>query len=352
MKILSVVGARPQFIKLSPLSRAIRKNFQEKIVHTGQHFDEEMSKLFFHQMEIPLPDYNLGLGGGTHAEQTGKMLIALEEVMLKEKPDMVLVFGDTNSTLAGSLAAAKLLIKTIHIEAGLRSFNRTMPEEINRIITDHTADYLFAPTKTAVNNLSNEGLINKTYLTGDIMVDSLNQNIEKAIQSSNIIYELNLTSEDYYLLTLHRPYNVDDSKNLEFLLQKISDLGKKIVFPVHPRTRKVIVENRIKISDNIKIIKPVGYLDFLRLEQSAAKIITDSGGIQKEAYILKKPCITLRTETEWLETIYEGWNILLLPNDDNFCEKIINFNPISKQNDIFGNNVTEKMVKYIFELIN
>lgn len=359
MKIISIVGARPQFVKLAPLCVMLNEKRQTSndkidhlILHTGQHFDEQMSKLFFEQLEIPKPDYNLGIRGGTQAEQTAKMLIGIEEVLLNEGPDIVIVFGDTNSTLAGSLSAVKLGIKTIHIEAGLRSFNRSMPEEINRIVSDHTADYLFAPTQTAVDNLTKEGLNAKTFLTGDIMVDSLLGNLGKAEKYSRIIDELNIKSKDYYLLTLHRPYTVDDPVNLKLILEKLSELGKQLIFPVHPRTKKVIEENKIKVSDNIKIIKPVGYLDFIKLEQGAEKIITDSGGIQKEAYILKKPCITLRPETEWVETVKDGWNILLMPSEDNFGKIILVFNPTTKQNDIFGSNVAEKMVTKILEILN
>lgn len=359
MKIISIVGARPQFVKLAPLCVMLNEKRQTSndkidhlIIHSGQHFDEEMSKLFFEQLEIPKPDYNLGINSGTQAEQTAKMLIRIEEVLLKEKPDLVIVFGDTNSTLACALAAVKLGIKTLHIEAGLRSFNRSMPEEINRIISDHTSDYLFAPTQTALDNLTKEGLSAKTFLTGDIMVDSLLGNLGKAEKYSRIIDELNLKSNDYYLLTLHRPYTVDNPENLKLILEKLSALGKQIIFPVHPRTKKVIEENKIKVSDNIKIIKPVGYLDFIKLEQGAEKILTDSGGIQKEAYILKKPCITLRPETEWVETVKDGWNILLMPKEDNFEKMILDFVPAAKQNDIFGSNVSLKMVEKIRALLH
>lgn len=359
MKIISIVGARPQFIKLAPLVRAIAQlpinnlqfTIEHLILHTGQHFDEEMSKLFFEQLEIPEPDYNLGISGGTQTEQTAKMLIGIEQVIIKEKPDLVIVFGDTNSTLAGSLAAVKLGIKTVHIEAGLRSFNRSMPEEINRIISDHTSDYLFAPTDTADRNLKREGLEKLTYFTGDIMVDSLLGNLGKAEKYSRIIDELALKFKDYYLLTLHRPYTVDDPANLKLILEKLSHLDKQIVFPVHPRTKKIIEYNKIQVSKNIRVIKPVGYLDFIKLEQSSEKILTDSGGIQKEAYILKKPCVTLRPETEWVETVSEGWNILVLPDDKDFSKKILDFNPSSKQNDIFGSNVANKMANKIIELI-
>ncbi len=353
MKIISVVGARPQFIKLAPLSREIRKDFEEKIIHTGQHFDEEMSKLFFEQLEIPLPDYNLGIAGGNHGEQTGKMLIALEEVLLKESPALVIVFGDTNTTLAGALSAAKLQIKCLHVEAGLRSFNRAMPEEINRIVADHTSDYLFAPTQTAINNLKNEGLKKKTFLSGDIMVDSLANNLEKATKYSNIIDELHLKPASYYLLTLHRPYNVDDPDNLALLLSKLSEIKEQIVFPIHPRTRQIIGNNKIKIPGNILTIKPAGYLDFINLELNANKIITDSGGIQKEAYLLKKPCITVRPETEWVETVEAGWNRLVGLDSEKLADTIEKFNPTGEQKPIFGEfSVAEKMVNILRNFLN
>ena len=351
MKILSIVGARPQFIKLAPLSEQIRRHFPEIIVHTGQHFDEEMSDLFFRQLEIPYPDYNLGIAGGNHGEQTGRMLISLEEVMLKEKPDLVIVFGDTNSTLAGSLAAAKLNIPAVHVEAGLRSFNRTMPEEINRIVSDHTCDHLFAPTATARQHLINEGLGEKTHLSGDIMVDALQINRSKA-QERPFPLPDGAVSDGYYLLTLHRPYTVDDPKNLALLLGKLSNLRQDIVFPVHPRTRQVIENNGIVLSGNIHLIKPQGYLDFIRLEMQSRKIITDSGGIQKEAYILQKPCITIRPETEWVETVEDGWNILLLPTAPDFEERIQSFQPANPQREAFGSNVAEKMLDLIKRILH
>jgi UDP-GlcNAc3NAcA epimerase len=351
MKIISIVGTRPQFIKLAPLNQALIDDhsleFIHKIIHTGQHSDNEMSNLFFEQLEIPEPEYNLEISGGNHGSQTGKMLIGLEEVIIKEKPDLVIVFGDTNSTLAGSLVVAKLSIKSVHIEAGLRSFNKSMPEEINRIVTDHISDILFAPTNTAMKNLKTEGLVKKAFLTGDIIVDSLARNILKAKQLSNIIEILKLESGKYYLVTLHRPYTVDNPNNLSLILNKLSSLENEIVFPVHPRTRLIIENNNLDISSNIKLIKPVSYLDFLNLEQSAKKIITDSGGIQKEAYILKKPCITIRPETEWIETVEEGWNILIQPNDLDFCDRVVNFNPVSKQKDVFGSDVALKMVSQL-----
>ena len=348
MKIISIVGARPQFIKLAPLSKKLRKHHEELIIHTGQHFDHEMSDLFFNQLQIPNPDYNLGISGGDHGEQTGTMLISLENVVSREEPDLILVFGDTNTTLAGSLVAVKLGIKTIHIEAGLRSFNRSMPEEINRIVSDHVSDFLFAPTSTAMKNLKKEGLYSKSHLTGDIMVDSLLGNIERIKNGFNILEDLNLKADNYYLLTLHRPYNVDDQENLALILQKLSKLNEKIIFPVHPRTRQIINKNGMDIPKNILLIKPASYLNFINLEVNSKKIITDSGGIQKEAYILKKPCITLRSETEWVETVEAGWNLLLNPvKETKLAEKIESFEPCGSYKDLFGENVADKMVELI-----
>jgi UDP-N-acetylglucosamine 2-epimerase len=348
-KILSIVGARPQFIKLFPLSKALREHYEEIIVHTGQHFDKEMSDLFFHELEIPEPNLNLNINKGNHGEQTGKMLIELEKVMLEEKPDLVIVFGDTNTTLAGALNAAKLHIPALHIEAGLRSFNRSMPEEINRVMSDHAADYLFAPTKTAMENLHNEGLENKAFLTGDIMVDSLKAILEKA-RKKDTLTKLKLP-HSYYLMTLHRPYNVDDPVRLQLIFDKLAGLDKPVVFPAHPRTRNIIEQNNINIPKTIQLIKPQGYLDFINLQTHCEKILTDSGGIQKEAYIQKKPCLTIRPETEWTETVEDGWNLLVNPENEEFAEKIEKFHPTQEQSEIFGTNVTERMMGVISERI-
>jgi len=342
MKIISIVGARPQFVKLGPLSRELRKDHEEVIIHTGQHYDHEMSTLFFEQLEIPKPDINLEIGSDKHGAQTGKMLEGLENEMLKISPDLVLSFGDTNSTLAACLAASKLNIASLHIEAGLRSFNRSMPEEINRIVADHTADLLFAPTSLAVNHLSNEGLANKTVLTGDIMADSVEfvQSKIKGNKHSNY---------PYFLLTLHRPYNVDDPKRLSLLFSQLAQLNNQVIFPIHPRTKKVIESGSIKIPDNFKLIPPQGYIEFQSLVKFAEKIITDSGGLQKEAYIAAKPCITLRSETEWVETIEAGWNILLDIEDNQLVNKINSFQPDAKHPDLYGRNVATKMAKEIMD---
>ena len=345
MNIISIVGARPQFIKLAPLSKKIREFCNEIIVHTGQHYDSEMSGDIFRDLNIPNPDYNLDINNGSHGEQTGRMMIELEKVLKKHSPVLVIVFGDTNSTLAGSLVASKLKIKIVHVESGLRSFNNEMPEEINRIVSDHTSNYLFAPTQNAMENLKNEGLSDISYLTGDIMVESMAENIKRAKKLSNIKDKLKIKSE-YFLLTLHRPYNVDDSEKLKIILNNLNNLEIPIIFPVHPRTQQNISKNNIQYS-NVVFSKPLGYIDFLSLLSGAKKIITDSGGIQKEAYLRKKPCITIRPETEWIETVEDGWNILCDPLSLDFIDKIDSFNPTNPQTDIFGKNVATKMSEII-----
>ncbi len=345
MKVMSVVGARPQFIKLGPLAREIEKDFEHIIVHTGQHYDHEMSNLLFEQLEIPSPQSNLGIGSGGHGEQTGRMLKELEQEMLHHRPALVITFGDTNSTLAACLAASKIEIPSVHVEAGLRSFNRSMPEEINRIIADHTAELLFAPTSEAFKHLQREGLEDKTIVTGDIMVDSL-KFIQRKVKSNEY------TGKPYYLLTLHRPYNVDDISNIKSLFSQLSQLDEEIVFPIHPRTRKIIDESDLILPKNLKIISPQGYLEFQSLVKYSLKIITDSGGLQKEAYIAGKPCITLRPETEWVETVVSGWNTLMDINDEYLSEKIAEFNPVNSRPDLYGNNVAYKMKNEIKNLID
>jgi UDP-N-acetylglucosamine 2-epimerase (non-hydrolysing) len=352
MKIISIVGARPQFIKCSPVSKELRKNHQEILVHTGQHYDDEMSKLFFDELHIPKPDYNLGVGSGLHGEQTGKMLIKIEKILLDEKPDFVLIYGDTNSTVAGALAAAKLHIPIGHVEAGLRSFDRFMPEEINRIVSDHVSDILLAPTATAVKNLQDEGISKGVYNIGDVMYDALLENISIAEQKSSISSKLNVKAKDYLLATLHRPSNTDEKKNLSAILSAFSKIDKTIVFPVHPRTMKFIKTYNLidKISKNVIITKPLGYLDFIFLEKNASKILTDSGGIQKEAYLLKVPCITLRESTEWIETVRDGWNVLVGASEQNIVNAVHSFSPKNKQKEYFGNGDASKKIKEILEM--
>ncbi len=346
MKIFSIVGARPQFIKLAPLSAKLAGLHEEYIVHTGQHYDYAMSEKIFLDLGIRKPDIHLNTGSGTQAFQTGEMLVKLEAAMLEKKPDIIIVFGDTNSTLAAVIAGSKLNIPIIHIEAGLRSYNRTMPEEINRVVADHVSQYLFVPTQNAADILKNEGLEKNTYFTGDIMVDTMKNNIKIALQQSTVIQNLSLQNQQFNLLTLHRNYNVDNSDILEHILNELGDLEEKIIFPVHPRTRKML-NSSYRMPENIFLTEPQGYLDFIALEHASKRIITDSGGIQKEAYILRKPCVTLRTETEWIETVEEKWNCLINPNDKLIASKIAGFKVPENQKEIFGNDVAQKMVNII-----
>ena len=347
MKIAQVVGARPQFIKLAPLSRLVREKHEEIIIHSGQHYDIQMNDVFFQDMLIPAPDYNLDVGSGTQAQQTAEILEALEPVLIEEKPDWVLVYGDTNTTLAGALAATKLGLKTAHIEAGLRSFNRSMPEELNRIVADHLSDLLFCPTDAAMNNLAKEGLAERAYLVGDIMTDSLKLGLEMAKDNSDILNELTLNPGTFLLLTLHRPYNVDDPKLLSLILSGLNSLNKLIVFPVHPRTRNILCQIEPDKFNNIRFIEPLSYLDFLTLMQASEMILTDSGGIQKEAYIIGKLCITLRPETEWIETVKTGWNILLPPQSKEFPEKILSVSKPLIHPPLFGSDVSQKILSVL-----
>lgn len=347
MKIAQVVGARPQFIKLAPLSRLVREKHEEIIIHSGQHYDIQMNDVFFQDMLIPAPNYNLDVGSGTQAQQTAEILEALEPVLIEEKPDWVLVYGDTNTTLAGALAAAKLGLKTAHIEAGLRSFNRSMPEELNRIVADHLSDLLFCPTEAAMNNLAKEGLAERAYLVGDIMTDSLKLGLEMAKDNSDILNELTLNPGTFLLLTLHRPYNVDDPKLLSLILSGLNSLNKLIVFPVHPRTRNILCQIEPDKFNNIRFIEPLSYLDFLTLMQASEMILTDSGGIQKEAYIIGKLCITLRPETEWIETVKTGWNILLPPQSKEFPEKILSVSKPLIHPPLFGSDVSQKILSVL-----
>jgi UDP-N-acetylglucosamine 2-epimerase (non-hydrolysing) len=349
MKIVSIVGARPQFIKASVVSRGIREKFKEILCHTGQHYDYEMSKVFFDQLRIPEPEYNLGVGSEYQGEQTGKMLTEIEKVLLKEKPDFVLVYGDTNSTIAGALAAVKMHIPVGHVEAGLRSFDKSMPEEINRILTDHSSDFLFAPTQTAVNNLKREDITKGVYLTGDVMYDVLLNNL-KIAEKSDILKKIGIKPGKYLLTTIHRQSNADNKENLSNILEALSETDKKFVFPIHPRTEKMINQYKLKnkIGKNIIITKPVGYFDFLWLQKNSLKILTDSGGIQKEAYLLKIPCITLRENTEWVETINDGWNILVGSNKKRILNAINNFKPTHIQKKVFGDgNASKKIIKIL-----
>jgi UDP-N-acetylglucosamine 2-epimerase len=309
MKVVTVLGARPQFIKAAPVCHALKKAGHEEIlVHTGQHYDANMSDVFFTELNVPAPTVNLHVGSGSHGKQTGEMLAKVEEILLQHRPDKVLVYGDTNSTLAGALAACKLEIPIAHVEAGLRSFNRSMPEEHNRVLTDHCSDLLFCPTQTAVDHLANEGIVEGVHRVGDTMFDAVLSFRGIARQKSDAMKRFGLKSKDFYLATLHRPYNTDDPVALASAMKGLGSLARKVLFPVHPRTRPKL--GGLKLAPNIQICDPLGYLDMLLLQEEAKAVLTDSGGVQKEAFFLKTPCITLRTETEWVETVKAGWNIV------------------------------------------
>lgn len=313
MKIMTVLGARPQFIKAVSVSKALQEaGHHHFIVHTGQHYDYDMSQVFFEELELSPANINLGIGSGNHGHQTGLMLDGIEKQLLAEKPDWVIVYGDTNSTLAGALAAVKLQIKLAHVEAGLRSYNRSMPEEINRVLTDHCADLLFCPTQTAVNNLANEGIVHGVHQVGDTMHDAIRTFATIAQERSTALKTYGLTPKQYLLTTIHRASNTEFKHNLENIFSALEASKETVVLPLHPRTQAAIERMKIKIDEypNIKVIEPQGYLDMLMLEQNARMILTDSGGIQKEAYWLRVPCVTLREETEWVETVNLGWNIL------------------------------------------
>jgi UDP-GlcNAc3NAcA epimerase len=349
MKIVSIIGARPQFIKSAAVSRALKKyknNFEhvkEIIVHTGQHYDKNMSADFFEELQIPQPDYNLEVGSGRHGEQTGLMLARIEEVLLKENPDWVIIYGDTNSTVAGALASTKLHIKTAHIEAGLRSYNRKMPEEINRLVSDLISDVLFAPTQNAMDILRKEGFGEKSIFTGDVMYDSFLFNKELAQKR----YKLEkLTSlKKYYLATIHRPENTDNLNRLQNIFTAFSKLDLPVILPLHPRTKKIIT--KINFSDNVVILDPVGYLEMILLLKNCKKVLTDSGGLQKEAYFTGKACITLRDETEWIETLENNWNFIVGDNIDLIMEKI-SCADFGKRGDYFGDgNSAYKTLKFL-----
>ncbi|WML46109.1 non-hydrolyzing UDP-N-acetylglucosamine 2-epimerase [Neobacillus sp. PS3-40] len=350
MKIITVLGARPQFIKAAPVSRVLREKHTELIVHTGQHYDSNMSEIFFEELHIPKPDYNLAVGSGNHGKQTGEMLQKIEEIVLKEEPDFLLVYGDTNSTLAGALVAAKLHIPVIHIEAGLRSFNKKMPEEINRIMTDHVSEYLFCPTDTAVKNLTDENITHNVLNIGDVMYDAVLYNRELAQEKSAVLSTNDLEKKGYHLITIHRAENTDDLQNIKNILEAFSKIETVKVWPMHPRTKHKLASYGLDLNEipNLKVIEPVGYLDMLTLEANAQKIITDSGGVQKEAYFMKVPCITVREQTEWVETLEEDANILAGTSVEKILEGIKKeVSPSYK--DVFGDGKASQRIVEILE---
>lgn len=357
-KIVTVVGARPQFIKAAAVSRVLRKSFREVLVHTGQHYDYNMSDLFFQEMDIPKPDYNLHVGSGSHAVQTADMMVGIEKVLLDETPDYLMIYGDTNSTLAGALAAVKLHIPIIHVEAGLRSFNMQMPEEINRILSDRISALLFCPTDAAVENLNKEGIIQGVHQVGDVMCDAVLYYAKKLEEKPKEAYLEKLkglyrpagTPDSWYLATIHRAENTDDPEKIRGILNGLEALDAAVVFPVHPRIRG-LVDQAVREGDyrNILFVEPVGYQDMLYFAKHAKKIITDSGGLQKEAYILDTPCVTVRNETEWVETLRGNHNILASPEAEDILQKVMQTKIESgSKKAYYGNgDAAEKITKWI-----
>ena len=369
-KIVTIIGARPQIIKAAALSRAIKNHFQseitEVIVHTGQHYDANMSEVFFTELNIPKPNYNLNVGSGKHGEQTAKMISGIEEILLGEKPDALVLYGDTNSTLAGAIAASKIHIPIVHIEAGLRSFNKSMPEEINRIMCDHASTLLFSPTPTGYNNLLREGFKDfekgpysadrpKIYHCGDVMYDNSLYFSSLAKTNSTILLDHSLTAHEYILGTIHRDHNTDDSERLSSIFEALLEIAKdeKIVLPLHPRTKKKMLEvltdklnQEISQCANLILIPPVSFLDMVLLEDSSSMIITDSGGVQKESYFFKKPCIILRPETEWVEIVESGSAVICDADKDKILHSFAHFrnNPPKNFPTIFGNGQASEFI--------
>ncbi|MBX8539426.1 UDP-N-acetylglucosamine 2-epimerase (non-hydrolyzing) [Pseudomonas cichorii] len=356
IKVVTIVGARPQFIKAAAVSRAIKslgsERMVEVIVHTGQHYDENMSKVFFDELDIPTPTYNLEVSGGSHGAMTGRMLESIEQVLLEEKPDWVLIYGDTNSTLAGALAASKLHIPVAHVEAGLRSFNMRMPEEINRILSDRVSTLLLCPTQVAIDNLAKDGIVNGVHNVGDVMYDVALFYRERARTQSNVITQLRLEEGAFALATCHRAENTDDPRRLGEIMAGLADISRQmpVVLPLHPRTRKLLQDHGLEHHlSSLKVVDPLPFLDMVALEQSANVILTDSGGVQKEAYFYGVPCITLRDETEWVETVNLGFNQLVGASRSAINAAMNNRSVPEKQADVYGNGNASAQIVAILE---
>lgn len=348
-KIITVVGARPQFIKAAVVSKAFKEiNIPELIIHTGQHYDLSMSDIFWDELGIPVPEINLGVGSGTHGEQTAKMLTGIEQQLLKHLDSLaaLLVYGDTNSTIAGALAASKLHIPVVHVEAGLRSFNREMPEEINRVLTDHISDLLFCPSNTSVEQLKKEGIEKGVFETGDVMYDAVLTFSKIAEQKITLSDLISFEPSEYILFTLHRPSNTDHPEHLKSIFNALAKIDKPILWPVHPRIKNRL--SRYSLPANLKTIEPVSYFQMLVLLKNAFKVMTDSGGLQKEAYWMEKPVITLRSETEWTETLEGGWNILTGHETDTILEAY-HKSPVLKWHTLYGNGMASQKIAAIIK---
>jgi len=351
MKILSVVGARPEFIQAMPVSRAIRADHHEILVHTGQHYDYLMSQKFFDELDVPVPDYNLKAGSASQARQVAEIILGMEEVLLNEKPDLVIVRGDTNSTMASALATCKLNIPLAHIEAGERSFNRSMPEEINRLVVDRLANIFFCVSQAAEQNLAAEGITDSVHWVGDVMLDALLYSQPIARAKSKILEKLRIQPQHYGLATIHRAINTDEPERLRQILAAFNLIPETIILPMHPRTRKVLSNINVHLENHIHIIEPVGYLDMLALEENARIIATDSGGVQREAYYMGIPCLTLRDESEWGETITTGWNKLVGADRQLILNNWFNFLPPNEHPPIYGRgNAAQQIASIITEI--
>lgn len=351
MTVMTVLGARPQFIKAAPVCFALKNaGVDETIIHTGQHYDDAMSKTFFDEMSIPNPKYNLKVGSGSHAQQTARIILRLEEVFSDHRPQSIIVYGDTNTTLSASITACKMGIPIYHVEAGLRSYNKSMPEEHNRILTDHCSDFLFCPTEKARQNLKLENLTKNVHLVGDTMLDSTKMFTSIAVNKSEIINKLCLNNEQFILATVHRPYNTDDPDQLQKIINSLSKINARVILPVHPRLRNKLEKFNVILPKNIHPTEPLGYLDMLVLERNARVIITDSGGLQKEAYFQSTPCVTLRPETEWTETLDSDWNRLAWNSEEEIIsavEKSLYSNPTSQPPHFGDGNAANKIAEII-----
>jgi len=344
VKVLSIVGARPEFVQAAPISRELRREHQEVLVHTGQHYDEMMSGVFFQELGLPKPDYNLGVGSDSHGRQTGDMLARLEEVMISERPDWVVVRGDTNSTIAGALAAAKLRIPLAHVEAGARSFDRSMPEEINRVVSDHVSDLLFCISPSGVRNLAAEGRTQGVHYTGDVMYDAVLHNVGIAYRRSRILTRIDVKPKKYVLATVHRAANTDDLCRLRSIIAAFNALDEPVVFPIHPRMRMALERIDLQLASHIRAIDPVSYLDMLALEHGARVIATDSGGVTREAYFLGVPCVTLREETEHVETVEHRWNTLAGTDAERILAAVRHFRADGPQPPVFGDGTAAQQI--------